>query len=166
MELPRNCRIVRQQPQRVRPDWGEISENKFHGGHGLVTLMERDDGFPQDEWLVLERPRGTDPLAVVDKMGRNHLWDVVRWDRPMTLLIRCGPLEYKDLWVDGAKPLVHIMYSEPRDLCRLLVAGFWSVVGPRLANMRLEGMFQAEKKEGEELLWGSWSEFVDPECEM
>ena len=94
MELPRNCRIVRQQPQRVRPDWGEISENKFHGGHGLVTLVERTDGFPQDEWLVLEYPIGTDPLAVVDKMGLNHLWDVVLWDRPIALLIRCGPLKY------------------------------------------------------------------------
>ena len=169
-ELPRNCRIVRQDPGYLRPAFGEINEHAFHGGHGLVTLVERADSFPDVSWLVLEYPKGTNPEVVARHMNSlgDHLWDVVLWERPKVLLIRVKPLSYKQLWVDGAKPLVHTLYSLPRqDLYQLLVAGFWSMVGPlRLANMRLEGMEQAEMKSGENLFWGSWSDFVDPEKEM
>ena len=51
-------------------------------------------------------------------------------------------------------------------LRHLMIVGFWSMPGPtREANMRLEGMEQAERKD-EGVLWGSWSDFVDPEKEM
>ena len=159
MELPRNCRIVRQEPRKEKPAFGGIDSNGFHGGHGLATMAERAKSFPDDEWLVLEYPKGTDPFAVVGVMkASKHLWDVVLWKRPKVLLIRKGPLEYKDLWVDGAKPIVAVL-DDLQDLGKLLIAGFWSMLGPkRVANMRLEGMEQADRKEG--LIWGSWSSFV------
>ena len=151
--------------------WAEIVEGSFHDAEGLVTLVERADSFPDASWMVLEYPKGTKPEAVVDcmlKLG-DHLWDVVMWDRPKVLLIRGAPLLYKDLWVNGKKPLVHVLCPlvQRQDLYKLLLAGFWSMVGPkRVANMRLEGMEQAEKKDNEAVLWGSWSEFVDPDGEM
>ena len=171
IKLPPNCRIVRQDPQLMRPEWGEINEDTFHDAHGLNTLVGEVLDFPRDQWLVLEYPKGTDPHAVVRRMQalKGHLWDVVLWDRPQALLIRGGPLKYRQLWVDGVKPMVGTMFDIDTDwdLYRLLLVGFWSMAGPeRMANMRLEGMEQAEKKEGEGLLWGSWSDFVDPKKEM
>ena len=88
------------------------------------------------------------------KALKGHLWDVVPWDRPQVLLIRDGPLSYKQLWANGVKPMVGVMFCEVscRDLYKLMLAGFWSMVGPQqFANVRLEGMEQAEKKEDEEL---------------
>ena len=169
IELPRNCRIIRVESQPLTPDVEEINEHMFHGGHGLVTLVERADSFPDAEWMVLEYPKGTNPYAVVRRMQHTgkHLWDVVIWNRPKVLLIRNGPLSYRQLWVNGAKPLVHVLCSLcPRqDLYQLMLVGFWSMVGPkRVANMRLEGMEQAKMTKG--VFWGSWSDFVDPEKEM
>ena len=166
IKLPRNCRIVRQEPQPMKPTWGRIGEHGFHGGHGLVTTMTYTTSVPDDELLVLENPRGTDPHAVaraLDDLG--HLWDIALWDRPEVLLIRNGPLKYEQLWVNG-KPDVYILYDVElqRDLYHLLIIGFWSMLGPsRVANMRLEGMEQAKKLKGEELSWGSWSSFVNLE---
>ena len=90
---------------------------------------------------------------------------------PKALLIRDKrELPYERLWISGAKPVVRRCIDAgytpfQQALHQLMIAGFWSMLGPlREANMRLEGMFQAEKKE-EGLLWGSWSDFVDPEKE-
>ena len=45
----------------MRPQWGEINEDKFHGGHGLDTLVGETLDFPDDDWLVSEYPpRGPD----------------------------------------------------------------------------------------------------------
>ena len=170
IDLPRNCRIVRQDPQLVRSTLAEITKRAFHGGRGLVALVDRADTFPEDKWMTLSYPKGTDPEAVVRRMQTlDALWDVVMWDRPKVLLIRGGKLSEEQLWVDGAKPLVHVLcpLCPCQDLYQLLLAGFWSMVGPaRVANMRLYGMEQAKMKKGQGALWGSWSAFVDPECEM
>ena len=167
LQLPRNCRIVRQEPRTMKPTWGKIGEHGFHGGHGLFTMMTYTKSVPDDKLLVLEYPKGTDPHAAARALNAlGHFWDVALWDRPEVLLIRNGPLKYEQLWVDGVKPDLYILYDVElqQDLYRLLIVGFWSMLGPsREANMRLEGMEQAKKLKGEELLWGSWSSFVDLE---
>ena len=151
----------------MKPTWGRVGEHGFHGGRGLVTMMTYTPDFPDDKLMVLEYPKGTDPEAVTRTLNAlGHLWDVALWDRPEVLLIRDGPLKYEQLWVNGVKPDVYILYDVElqQDLYHLLIVGFWSMLGPsRVANMRLEGMEQAKKLKGEELLWGSWSSFVDLE---
>ena len=179
MELPRNCRLVRTEPQRLKPSWAELSEEEYNDGEGIVSLMAGVADFPPDAlWLVLEYPEGTDAQALVHRLqtlGRHYLWDVVLGSKPKVLLIRDKPRElpYERLWIRGAKPLVRGCHNDPdytpfqQALYHLMIAGFWSMLGPeREANMRLEGMQQAVRKEDDGVLWGSWSDFVDPEKEM
>ena len=173
MELPRNCRLTRIDPQRLKPEW-ELSDEEYEDG--IVSLMATRD-IPGDAlWLVLEYPEGTDAVEVVKRLktlGRHYLWDVVLSAKPKVLLIRDKPSgPFERLWIRGAKPVVRRCidagYAPFQEALRqLMIAGFWSMLGPeREANMRLQGMQQAEKKEGEELLWGSRSDFVDPKKEM
>ena len=175
MELPRNCRLVRIEPQRLSPIWAELTDEDYCDGEGIVSLMTRVADFPDDAlWVVLENPEGTDADTVVHRLqtlGRHYLWDVVLGSRPKVLLIREKPRElpYERLWIRGAKPLVRRCTNSPdytlfqQALHHLMIAGFWNMLGPREANMWLDGMEQAVKKDGDSVLWGSWSDFVDPE---
>ena len=173
MELPRNCRLTRVDPQRLKPEW-ELSDEEYEDG--IVSLMATRD-IPGDAlWLVLEYPEGTDAVEVVKRLktlGRHYLWDVVLSAKPKVLLIRDKPSgPFERLWIRGAKPVVRRCIDAgcapfQEALRQLMIAGFWSMLGPeREASKRLQGTQQAEKKEGEELLWGSGPDFVDPEKEM
>ena len=180
MELPRNCRLVRLEPQRLRPTWAQLGEKEYGDGEGIVSLMAGVDDFPDDAlWVVLEYPQGTDAADVAHRLrnlGRHYLWDLVLGESPKVLLVRDKPRElpYERLWVKGAKPLVRRCLNDPdytpfqQALHRLIIAGLWSMLGPeRGANVRLEGMDQAQRGDDEDgVLWGSWSDFVDPQKEM
>ena len=151
-------------------NWSHIPIGGFRGGEGLATGVFRADSWPEGQWIIVGYPEGTDPSAVVRHMKtlQGHLWDVTMWTRPYVLLIRCAPLTLEDLYVDGVKPwhLREVVNSTNQDLHHLLVAGFWSALGPeRVANMRLEGMEQAERKGNEEAIWGEfgWVSFVCPD---
>ena len=176
MELPRNCRLVRIEQQRLTATWAQLSEEENADGEGIVSLMACVDDFPEDAlWIVLEYPEGTDAASVVHRLqtlGRHYLWDVVLGSGPKVLLIGDKPRElpYERLWTRGAKPLVRRCLNSPdytpfqQALHHLMIAGFWNMLGPREANMRLEGMQQAVRSDDEDgVLWGSWSDFADPE---
>ena len=48
MELPRNCRIARIEPQRLKPEWAELAEGDYEDGEGIVSLMAAAQDFPGD----------------------------------------------------------------------------------------------------------------------
>ena len=48
MELPRNCRLVRLEPQRLRPTWAELSDKEYEDGEGIVSFMHGVDEVPAD----------------------------------------------------------------------------------------------------------------------
>lgn len=175
MELPRNCRLVRTKPQRLSPTWAKVSREEYDDGEGICSIMFGSSYSDDDLWLVLEYPEGVEATDVVHLMqSLGGLWDVVLGPCPQVLLIKDKPyhLPFERLCVDGAAPQVRTRMDADlpeyqRRLYDLMILGYWSMLGPeRMANMRLEGMEQAEKKDDECVLWGSWSNFVDPDQEL
>ena len=98
------------------------------------------------------------------------------WALALKSLKRDKPRElpFERLWINDVKPLARRCLNDPdytpfqQALHHLMIAGFWSMLGPeREANMRLDGMQQPVRNDDEDgVLWGSWSDFVDPQTDM